>query len=111
MIEILTFSGNGVQTVSVPILDDLIVEETENFFAHLTTTQDELVQLLTNYTEVVISDNEGISVVNSYHMSYIVAFAFGERYCTYIGNVVATCMRWCPTSQQRNSSLIFSNIQ
>lgn len=59
MIAILTFTGNGVQTVLVPILDDLIVENTESFSAHLTTTQDDLVQLLTTSTEVFITDNEG----------------------------------------------------
>lgn len=58
MIEVLTFTGNDSQTVVVPILDDLNVESTESFSAHLTTTQDGLVQLLIDSTEVFIGDND-----------------------------------------------------
>ena len=57
-IRILTFTSEGSQTVSVPILDDTVVENTESFRA-LLSSSDEFVQFGRNSADVFIQDNDG----------------------------------------------------
>ena len=57
-IRILTFTSEGSQTVSVPILDDTVVENTESFLA-LLSSSDDFVLIGRNSTDVFIQDNDG----------------------------------------------------
>ena len=57
-IRILTFTSEGSQTVSVPILDDTVVENTESFLA-LLSSSDNFVQFGRNSANVFIQDNDG----------------------------------------------------
>ncbi len=58
VIQILNFTGNGSQTVTVDILDDSEREGTEYFSAQLTTTQDDLVLLQINSANIFIEDDD-----------------------------------------------------
>ena len=57
-IRILTFTSEGSQTVSVPILDDTVVEDTESFQA-LLSSSDDFVLFGRSSTDVLIQDNDG----------------------------------------------------
>ena len=57
-IRILTFTSEGSQTVSVPILDDTVVEDTESFLA-LLSSSDDFVLIGRNSTDVFVLDNDG----------------------------------------------------
>ena len=54
----LTFTSKGSQTVSVPILDDTVVEDTESFRA-LLSSSDDFVLIGEDYADVFILDNDG----------------------------------------------------
>ncbi len=58
VIQILNFTGNGSQTVTVYIRDDSEREGTEYFSAQLTTTQDDLVLLQINSANIFIEDDD-----------------------------------------------------
>ena len=55
-IRILEFSAAGVQLVPVSILDDLILENTEYFSAHITTTDPFVVTTVEDHI-IFITDN------------------------------------------------------
>ena len=57
----LTFRpGNIREVVSIPITEDIVSENTENFFASLTLeTQNVNVELSPQETEITITDNDG----------------------------------------------------
>ena len=59
----LTFtpSDSSEQCGNVIILQDNILEDPENFFVHLATSDDD-VKLLYNYSTVTILDNDGMKV-------------------------------------------------
>ena len=57
-IHILTFTSEGSQSVSVSILDDAVVEDTESFQA-LISSSDDFVQFGLNSADVLIQDNDG----------------------------------------------------
>ena len=57
-IRILTFTSEGSQTVSVPILDDTAVENTESFQA-LLSSSDDFVLIAEDLADVFILDNDG----------------------------------------------------
>ena len=54
----LTFTSAGSQSVSVSIIDDLLVEATESFLA-LLSTSDDFVMIGQDPAEVRIQDNDG----------------------------------------------------
>ena len=54
----LTFTSEGSQTVSVPILDDTVVENTESFLA-LLSSSDDFVLIGQDLADVFILDNDG----------------------------------------------------
>ena len=54
----LTFTSAGNQTVSVPILDDTVVENTESFLA-LLSSSDNFVLIGQDPADVFILDNDG----------------------------------------------------
>ena len=54
----LTFTSEGSQTVSVPILDDTVVEDTESFLA-LLSSSDDFVLIGQDLADVFILDNDG----------------------------------------------------
>ena len=54
----LTFTSEGSRSVSVPILDDRVVENTESFRA-LLSSSDSFVQIGLESTDVFIQDNDG----------------------------------------------------
>ena len=54
----LTFTSEGSQTVSVPILDDTLVEDTESFRA-LLSSSDDFVLIGQDPADVFILDNDG----------------------------------------------------
>ena len=56
----LTFtSGTSEQCAHISILEDSILEDPENFFVHLATSDDD-VKLLYNYSAITILDNDGM---------------------------------------------------
>ena len=60
--SILTFSpGTTSVPVSIPIVDDDIVEELENFFASLTliSSEEDSIQIRPDGAEIFITDNDG----------------------------------------------------
>ena len=57
-IRILTFTSEGSQSVSVSIIDDTVVEDTESFQA-LLSSSDNFVQFGLNSADVLIQDNDG----------------------------------------------------
>ena len=54
----LTFTSEGNQSVSVPILDDTLVENTESFLA-LLSSSDDFVLIGQDPADVFILDNDG----------------------------------------------------
>ena len=62
---ILNFTQDEVQTIHIPILDDIRVEDTEFFFVNLTTTQDDLIRLGNTTASVSILDNDSESCYNT----------------------------------------------
>ena len=60
-IEIITFTQDEVQPIRISILNDNLVEDTEFFSAHLTTTQDNLIRLGDATASISILDNDSKS--------------------------------------------------
>ena len=54
----LTFTSEGSQSVSVPILDDTVLEDTESFQA-LLSSSDDFVLIAEDLADVFILDNDG----------------------------------------------------
>ena len=54
----LTFSTEGSQSVSIPIIDDFVVEDTESFLA-LLSSSDNFVLIGQELADVFIQDNDG----------------------------------------------------
>ena len=54
----LTFSSEGSQSVSIPIIDDFVVEDTESFLA-LLSSSDNFVLIGQELADVFIQDDDG----------------------------------------------------
>ena len=54
----LTFTSEGSQSVSISILDDFVVEDTESFLA-LLSSSDDFVMIGEDLADVFIQDNDG----------------------------------------------------
>ena len=54
----LTFTSEGSQSVSIPIIDDFVVEDTESFLA-LLSSSDNFVLIGQDLADVFIQDNDG----------------------------------------------------